>query len=110
MRTIVKLMLLWDPTPCCLIKEYGGLGETFQRFQDGQYVFKLMLFSLCHLQCKQECLWTAKCCQVQVLYYFHRSYVLVNFSTGYVSRDDVSRGRCSYKRNSKMGGDGSKLF
>jgi hypothetical protein len=47
-RTIVKLMVLWDPTPCCLISEYGGLGETFQRFQDGQYVFKLMRFSLCH--------------------------------------------------------------
>lgn len=62
------------------------------------------------MQCKQECLWTATRCQVQVLYYsavkytvILRSYVVVNFGTGYVSRDDVSRGTCSYKRNSKMG-------
>jgi len=47
-KAIVKLVVLWYPTPCCLINECGGFGETFQRFQDGQYVFKLMRFSLCH--------------------------------------------------------------
>jgi len=31
------------------------------------------------------------------------SYVIVNFGTGCVSRDDVTRGRCSYKRNSEVG-------
>jgi len=47
-RTIVKRMVLWDPTPCCLINKCGGLGETFQSFLDGHCVFKLIRFSLCH--------------------------------------------------------------
>ena len=108
-KTSVKLMVLWDPTPCCLINEYWGFGVTYQRFQDRKYELNWYILAFVIMQCKQKCSWTATRCLVQVLYYsavsytvILRSYVVVSFGTGNCSRDDLSRSRCSYKRNSRM--------